>query len=462
MLSADFFPKKMTTSDASDLRQLARVIGSNVKVTFFVTRDQRLLGEVEEDIYKQFELLIIHPTDFIIRLDELRREAEYQPIRLAGTNVERKRVQSGEQDSLIDQFLSYAQGESKAKFRRMLRQFLSNLEQFECFTVGRREEESIALIVYDRGEERELKVPVFRFKDNKLTSTVLRHCIFQCFSTAASEKRQFTRITEAYLKDSTIIALQEDSFLRTGNEWLRINLAIIQNSEDISSHISSLCKEPSKGYEQYLPFVNVLADKNLVSNTELVADIEQMLYPAKIADAEIPNFIIPIRAWWAKDLFDKELAEEIIWGAKEELAFKREVVYYRSKQASGGLKAPSRILWYVSKTGSGRSSSSILGAIRACSRLDEIVIGKPKDLHKRFRRLGIYSFGDVLKTAGNDFNREIITIKFSDTELLKKPLELREVEQIIGHKISVRAPYKITKEAFTMVYNIGTSTPTYK
>ncbi len=183
-----------------------------------------------------------------------------------------------------------------------------------------------------------------------------------------------------------------------------------------------------------------------------MADIERMLYPAKITDAGIPNFIIPIQAWWAKDLFDKELAQEIIWGAKEELALRREVVYYRSKQASGGLKAPGRILWYVSKTGSGKNSSSILGAIRACSLLDEIVIAKPKDLHRRFRRLGIYSFKDVLKTARDDFNREIMAVKFSDTQLFKKPVELRDIEKILGRKISVRAPYKITTEGFRMIF----------
>ncbi|NES22229.1 MAG: N-acetyltransferase, partial [Symploca sp. SIO3E6] len=208
-----FFPKNMSDSDASDWRQLARTIGSDIKVAFFVTRDTRLLEEIEETIYQEFGLLIIHPIDLIIRLDELRRETEYQPIRLAGTKIERRRVKSGEQDTIVNQFLSYALGEKITEFRRIFRQFLSKPEQFECFTVGHRGEKPIALVVYDREEEGELQVPVLRFQKNKLTPTILRHCIFQCLSTAAKEKRQFTRITEAYLESNTIIALQEDRFL---------------------------------------------------------------------------------------------------------------------------------------------------------------------------------------------------------------------------------------------------------
>jgi GNAT superfamily N-acetyltransferase len=456
-----FFPENMADSDASDFRQLARVISSSIQTSFFITRDQRLLG-LEEEIYKEFNLLIIHPTDIIVRLDELRREAEYQPVRLAGTNIEKKRVQSGHQRALISLFLSYAQGESKAEFQKKLRYFLSEPDKFECFTIGRKEEYPIALIVYDREEKHELKIPIFRFKDNKITPTVLRHCIFQCFSTAANEQRQFTRITERYLEIQAINALKEDSFLLTEDGWLRINLAISQNLADIFSYLNNLCKELGKSYDRYLQFVDILTNQDLASNTQLMADLERILYPAKIIDAEIPTFIIPIQAWWAKDLFDKELAEQIIWGAKEEIALKREVVYYRSSRASGGLKAPGRVLWYVSKTGSNKKNYCGIGAIRACSRLDQIIIDKPANLHRCFRRLGIYTFQDVLRTALNDFNREIMAIKFSDTELFKRPVELKDIKQITKGKISVRAPYKITGEAFRMIYNTGMLTSVEK
>jgi len=456
-----FFPESLSrNSDFADRRQLARVIGSTIKANFFITRDKRLFEEIEEDIYKEFDLLIIHPIDLILRLDEFRKETDYQPIRLAGTNIKRKRVHSGEQDLLINFFLHCSKGENKIDFQRNFRQALSDLDRFKCFTVGRNNENPIALIVYDTGDSDELKIPIFRFVNTKITSTVIQHSIFECFSTSVNEGKKFTRITEEFLDDNIITALQENSFFKTTKGWLRANFKIVETSSNISAYIFSLCEKRNK-YEQLLTLINILNNPESVKNTKIAADIERVLYPAKIADAEIPSFIIPIRAWWAKDLFDKELAEELILPVNEELALRREVVYYRSKYASGGLQAPGRILWYVSQKG-GAGSSSVLGAIRACSRLDEIVIAKPKELHQRFRRLGIYDFKRVLETAKNDFDREIMAIKFSDTELFAKPIKLQDIEQILNHKINVRSPYKLTVREFVILYSQGTTTASEK
>ncbi|WP_414575396.1 GNAT family N-acetyltransferase [Anabaena sp. CCY 9402-a] len=445
-----FFPENMSDSDASDLRQIARVIASSIKIPFFITRDKRLLN-IEEEIYKEYNLLIIHPIDFIIRLDELRRETEYQPVRLAGTNIEKKRIQSGEVDLIIDLFLNYAQGERKVEFRKTIRSFLSYPEQFECFMIIR-QEEPIILIIYDKSDSEELKIPILRVRDTKLTSTLLRHCIFQSFFSAACEKRQFTRITEIYLDEQVTIALQEDSFIKTQDGWLRANLAIVDDSNSIASYLANICNKSTKSYEQYISFVDVLKNKSLLSNSDLMSDIERILYPAKITDAEIPTFIVPIKAWWAKDLFDQELAADVLWGAKEDLALKREVVYYCSKRS---MKAPGRILWYVSKAGSESQNLHKLGAIRACSILDEIIIGKAKDLYKKFRRYGIYTFDDIRQATQNNLDKNIMAIKFSHTESFKNIIKLHEIESILKRKISVQTSSKIKPEEFILLYNKG-------
>ncbi len=349
--------------------------------------------------------------------------------------------------------LNYSEGERKTDFRRQLRQLISNPESIEAFIISRPEETPIAFIIFDRNEADELKIPIFRFKETKLASTILRHCLFECFSKAASENRNFTRITENFLDEKILQALQEDYFMKIENGWLKMNINVAKNTTEISSCILNLCKAPKPEYQFFLSVVNLLNNKEYVQNINFISDIEKIFYPAKFIDVEIPTFIIPIQYWFAKELFDKELAEEVLWGEKEDLALRRECVYYRSKSASGGLKAPGRILWYVSQYTGG--SSSTLGAIRACSRLDEIVIDKPVDLYKRFRRLGVYNFQTVLKTANNNFEKEIMAIRFSDTEQFSKPIELKEIEKLVGHRISVRAPYKISSKDFAMIYNKG-------
>lgn len=48
-----------------------------------------------------------------------------------------------------------------------------------------------------------------------------------------------------------------------------------------------------------------------------------------------------------------------------------------------------------------------------------------------------------------------MAVKFSGTELFKKPIELREIEQTIGYRISVRSPYKLISKDFTLLYSDG-------
>ena len=176
-----------------------------------------------------------------------------------------------------------------------------------------------------------------------------------------------------------------------------------------------------------------------------------MFHPCKIVDAEIPSFIIPIQAKWAVDLFDSELANQTIFGARKDLAFNCEAVYYRSVRNSGGLSAPSRVLWYISDDPKYIGTQSL----RACSKIDEIIIGTPKELYRQFRRLGVYDFEQILKIAKNNTDNTIMAIRFSYTELLKSPIPLQSIQQILNNKVTFPSPYKISRSEFETLYNKG-------
>jgi predicted nucleic acid-binding protein/GNAT superfamily N-acetyltransferase len=143
----DFFPEEMSTRDESDLWQLARTIASNAQ--FFVTRDEGLLN-LSDKVYESFGITIIRPTDLIIKLDELRREAEYLPQRLAGTLSEIRLVQSGQMPLLTKRFQSSALGENKASFQQLLRKLLANPERNSCYVALDINKLPIALFAYDR------------------------------------------------------------------------------------------------------------------------------------------------------------------------------------------------------------------------------------------------------------------------------------------------------------------------
>ncbi|PZV06031.1 MAG: hypothetical protein DCF32_10440 [Leptolyngbya sp.] len=219
-----------------------------------------------------------------------------------------------------------------------------------------------------------------------------------------------------------------------------------------------LILSPSEEDGSLRDYLNTLSNNlnlpGIQSSFDVIAGIERAIFPGKITDSLIPNFVIPIKPWWAKDLFDEELAEQVIWGAHSILALRRELIYYRSKMASGGLKAPGRILWYVSQDKEFEKANVTLSAIRACSYIDEIIIDKPKPLYKKFKRLGIYKFDDLV-TVSKGQDKELMAIRFSNTELFKQPIRLKEAEKLIGKNIHIQAPIKIDARSFELIYNAG-------
>ncbi|NMF56498.1 PIN domain-containing protein [Pseudanabaena yagii] len=73
-----------------NIRQIARTIASG-KSTFIVTTDVNLLSYADQ-VKKEHGVLLVSPTELIVKLDKLRKESEYQPERLAGTQLSKKKL----------------------------------------------------------------------------------------------------------------------------------------------------------------------------------------------------------------------------------------------------------------------------------------------------------------------------------------------------------------------------------
>ncbi len=451
-----YFSEEMSINDESDLRHLARAIASEAQ--FFITRDGGILKK-EQEIYEDFKISILRPSDLIIRLDELHREAEYQPTRLSSTSIKEQLVKSNQQNILIDSFLSYNEGEKKKEFQRKIRNFISKPDIFECIIFWDEKIDPLAFIVYERINKYELKIPVVRIRKNSSLSSIIffRHLILYSIKKSVSENRIFTLISDTYLEDGFKKALRKDYFNSAEDEWIKVNISCIDNALNFSKKVKTLPALFGEKYNFCFRFSDVLEQRNATCNIDLMTGLERMLYPAKIDDAEIPTFVIPIRPEWAENLFDTNLARQNLFGAIKELVLSREVVFYRKIKNSAGLESPGRILWYVSQ---GKSTKHYfqVKSIRACSYIERVVVNTPKLLFREFRRLGVYEFGDLLKTADNDIDRKIMAIQFSDTELFRNPIDLNEIREILGNKnLTFPSPYKISKDIFKTLYIRGTS-----
>jgi hypothetical protein len=247
------------------------------------------------------------------------------------------------------------------------------------------------------------------------------------------------------------------AFSRVGGEWLRISLDFAGSSAGLLGELEAL--------RERVQSISAVADKiEQVLTTAMkeqdrlsLADVERRLWPAKILEAPIPTFIVPIKAFWAQHLFDEQIARQTLWGAREDLALRVENVYYRSSLNSGGISSPARILWYVV-----HNPQYLLSRhVRACSLLDEVAVGRPEPLFRRFQRLGVYEWPDVLRTARGSAENEIMALRFSNTELLRNPISVKELSQIFrdteGKHPVLQSPLRISPQSFTRLYKLASS-----
>lgn len=448
-----FFPKdksRLTDRDRSDIQQVSEAICSDVQ--YFVTRDNFLLKRISDKVFNQFGVKIIRPSDLIIQIDEIRRESEYQPARLSGTEIKMTLVKGGQVDDLTNAF-QYR--EPKAHFQKNFRSYLSKPEIFTCFQIIDENHKLLALIVYGNLEQSILEVPLFRISKNKLSATLVRHLILKAIHDSLSKGKTSIRFKDEFLDNEIKTALVDEGFIETHEGWVKFHIKLVATKAEIPQELKQITIK-TKDEEAFLNNISDILNKSYFElDAQIFADIEKSLYPIKISDALLPCFIIPIQPQWAKELFDEELANQGLFRAKRDLALRKEQIYYRSKLNPGGLKSPARVLWYVSQ---GKTNYVDVGAIRACSMIDEILIDKPKSIYKSFKRLGIYEWKHVYTLAKNNIDNEIMAIRFSHTQLFQKPVKFETLKRTLESyncKSRLQSPAQISQDAFIEIYKKG-------
>lgn len=432
------FPSK-NTNDKSDLRHLAYSIVGGAQ--FFITRDKELIKN--KIFFKKYELTICRPSEFITQLDENIHVSKYKPQRLIGTNINSKSITSDNIESFTKKFLK--PNERQSRFQKIIGKALSLPSKYELITISK-VDEVLALIIFDRSEDSKLSIPVFRFLNNRLKATLSKHLIFKAILTSTNENRKIVEVTETYLEEDALSAIEDTRFIEEGVKWKKININGVHKFHQIKELLTN---------SHYNKILNNLdlnkQDENY--SFQLKYNFERHLSPLKIEDFDIPNYIIPIKPIWAEQLFNDRSSEKLnFFESKNELLLNRENVYYRSS-SKRSLKAPARILWYISKN----PNTGEKGHIKAASYIDEILIDDAKKLFKQFEQLGIYKWKDIENTKNK--KNEIMAFIFSDTELFNKPIDLKFLKDLFLKKekknFMVLSPAKIEIETYLAIYKRG-------
>ncbi len=424
-------------NDKSDLNHLAYSISGGAQ--YFITRDEQLLKN--KLFFKEYDLTIYRPSEFITHLDENIQISKYKPQKLIGTSINSTRISSKNIDFYTRLFLGPS--ERKSKFQKIIRDCLSSPKKFELQIISLKNQE-LAFLIFDRSESHSLKIPVFRFLNSGLKNTLSKHLLYKAISLSTKENRSKIEISEQSIDVDIENSIIETKFLKINNNWLKINLKGIININNIDN------------LKNILPQAETIISKiqSHYTNPFLVNyNIERSFSPLKVKELNIPTYIIPIRPNWSEKLFDDKSNEELaLFESNYEILLNRENVYYRSSFPKV-LESPARILWYVSENKSTKNK----GFIGASSYIDEIFIDQPKKLFKQFEQLGVYKWEHISKTAKN--KEEIMAFIFSDTELFQKPISLKNIstifEKIEEKKFMAVTPIKIKTETYLALYKLG-------
>lgn len=433
-------PKK--DQDYSDRRQLAHAISANAD--FFITRDDYLLKQADI-IYEKYNLNIKRPAEIILEVDYLYDEINYRPARLAGTLGVLRLVLNDDIELISNNFCLEKEGEKRNVFKKRLATILSQTDKYRVYVAEDKDGFPIAVLAKSIDSKSKTFIPFARVKEGGLGSTLARYLLFKTIRDTSGSKFHTIIFSDDYVQPVFISALKEEGFVPANDGWIRlvVNTPIQLDSleESIPNHVVSeklmkVIEEAKEGKEKY-------------SSSEL----EHLIWPGKILDNDIPCFIVPIKAGWARDLFDESLAGQDLFGADLSLAIQNEGVYYYKGAKT---TAPARILWYVSQDKKIPGSS----AIRACSILKEVTIDTPKSLFKKYRRLGVYKWEDVLNSADNDYNKKLIALHFGKTELFQKPISWQNMQETLdGLPInkSIITATPVPADVFMKIYRLGTN-----
>lgn len=449
-------PKRKKRSDESDRRQLAMAVSGDAE--FFITRDQALYGCADK-IFQHIGITVAHPAEFVLRIDELLRRADYQPLRLSGSDVKVRRVGAEDVHILSDVFLSHSRGEKKSLFENRLRSVLAQRQVSSSLLVEDAGNNKLGFVVICQESPEIFTVPFFRVKKGTLAPTLARNMAMLIVKQACSDgsTSSVTILIDPHLDGSMSAALQELGFSNSGDAWVKVNLLGIDDPKRIAARIKSLSLKHRVHvtvFDHVVRIVQACAYKDV--SHRFILNVERKIWPAKLTGSGLPTFIVPIQPRWAMHLFDEELANQTLFGAVAATALACENVYYRSKDPKV-LEAPGRVLWYVSEGKHYEGSKSI----RACSVLHEVVVGKAKELYQRFRRLGIYGWSHVRTTAKGNARGEIMAFRFGLTETFSHPISWRDTQAILrahlGTEPPLSTPLKISEECFEAMYMRGTS-----
>lgn len=424
-------------NDHSDRVQLATAITS--EASYFVTLDFGIIHKRDE-VEDLYDIIILTPQELVLEIDQLLNKKDYSPNKLAGATLHSiSKVSSLELNLYIDLFLEKSLNESKKEFRNIVCNDIENTKDTNIKTVQDKKN-TIAFYGYKYRPDI-LHIHFIRVANTALKETLFMQLITECINEATINKLNEIHIYERFLSDNQKGILIKMGFDYISGTWVKISY----NNSIFSSEIKKLPKNH---------YTNKIESCSQEEKHNLLLHMERKFFPLKILDLEIPCYIIPIKPYWAGQLFDSQISGTSLFGADERIIWNFENVYYRSTRPITE-NAPGRILWYASNDNNSSKSKSII----ASSYLDEVMTGRPLELFRKNKHYGVYEWNDIYKLCKQDKDPYIRALRFSGTEIFSNPISFTTIKSIFltnnRPANTFASPVKIGINIYNQIYKLG-------
>lgn len=440
--------KSIGTNTGYDISHIAYAIAFDAEV--FITRDSEWLNTAFSDyIFEKYGLLIKSPSEFIKAVDEICLPDMYEPQKLAGLELKYSEMQHESFTAVVDALYDQFGDKKKSTFQKKLRVWMSDTYSTHLQLV-KSKDEIVSLVVYriDGTQESISNIFVnYRAIKPSLLNTFVKRLAVKLLEDAKNKNISLIAIDKTGIDTLLVQPLKECLYCDSGDSMFRFIFRKVLNKEQLAFEVGKIEEQGIKG----LIDIYLQPEVPLEVRMRAAMKIEKSLWPLKIMDDEIPCYIVPIQPHYAKELFDEELSNMnycLFSNDKMKPALSVENVYYKKKPRHIN-KFPARILWYVSNSGFEFGTKMI----RACSYLDCVEIDTTSNLYKKYKRLGVLNWDDMLRIGNPD--QEIVAYRFSYTELLKSPVTLKNIQNILNANVTFQSYRKITPSEFFTIYKKG-------
>ncbi len=410
-------------NDISDRRQLATCIVSGIP--YFITFDEGILAK-KEDVEKDYDIQIHTPHEFVLKIDQFLHKDEYSPTFLKGvTSHNVSKMTSADLSECADVFNDTRK--NKHEFKNII---LDAIHQGKEVEVIRDESNDLLAIYASSINELDLQIHFIRVKPCNISKTIYMQLLSDFIYKGINAGVNRIECSDKYMCDEFNEILHRLGYTCIEQSWVKY---IYDDIIEAKSVIDFLRKDGFSFTPQ--------------TTTELLST-EQHLFPLKIWDIDIPCYIIPIRPYWASQLFDYKMASFDLFGANPNKLWNIENVYYRKTHPVTEV-APARILWYASDEKGAIRRKSVV----ATSYLDEVITGNPKELFRDNKHYGIYEWSNIPELC--DKNNEIRLLRFSRTEVFDYPISWENLKSILRKNGPIQSPRKIELQMFDEIYKLG-------